>query len=137
VRATSSTARFPVAISVAMASRSRPVSRARAGIASDCCVNDRVPHNGSGHTKRRLCHHSWTTCPHASKSLTRTVGRSFTLEDRTPQDGHGASRSRHSITTLKSLSLSRSRPVTTNSSSSPNSTDVLSIMLVASLLLTE
>ena len=132
VWATSSTARFPEAISVAIASRSRQVSRALAEIASDCCVNEPVSHSGSGQARRRLRHHSSTTCPHASRSLTRTNGRSLTRVVRTPHPGQGASRSRCSITTLRSLLLSRSRPVTTNSSSSPNSTDVLSIMLVAS-----
>lgn len=70
--ATSSTARFPEAISLANAVRNRMVRRARAGIAPDCCVNERVAHSGCGQARRRLCHHSCTTCPQASKSLTCT-----------------------------------------------------------------
>ncbi|GGL45796.1 hypothetical protein H9L10_11990 [Phycicoccus endophyticus] len=137
VRATSLTARFPEAISVASAVRNRLVSRARVGIASDCCVNEPVPQSGSGQASHRLHHHSSITCPHASRSFTRTSGRSFTRVVRTPHAGQGAARSRCPMTPFRSLLLSRSRLVTTNSPSSPNSTAVLSIMLVASLLLKE
>ena len=33
------------------------------GIASDCCVNERVAQRSSGQVRRRLRHHSSTTCP--------------------------------------------------------------------------
>ena len=92
----------PEAIAVARASRSRPVSRARAGIASDCWVNVPLGQGGSRHRRRRLRHHSCTACPLASKSLTRTTGRSLTRLVNTPHAGQAASLSRCSMTTRRS-----------------------------------
>lgn len=69
-----------------------------------------------------------------ARSFTATVGRSLTCAVSTPQAGQAASLAGRSITTRTVSSVSRSTLETTNSSSSPNSTDVVPIMLVALLL---
>lgn len=132
--ATSLTARLPDAIAEPIFSRSRVVSRDRAGTARDCCVNVAVPQAGSRHTKRRLSHHRSVLWPEADKSLTRTSGRSLILEVSTPHSGQAPSGSMTSMTTRTVSASIRSSCRTVNSSSSPSSTDVPSFMLVASLL---
>ncbi|GEM_PF-4599541 len=131
--ATSATARFDPAIAVANAWRSRLVSRDRSPISTLAWVNERRGHCSCRHSSRRLRHHSATCWPDAGRSLIRTSGRSLTRQLSCPQSGHAASTAIVSITTWTISSVTRTTS-TTRKDSRPNSKDVGSSMLVASLL---
>ena len=132
--ATSETARFPAAIARASLSRSRSVSLARGRIASLAWVNDLRGQSASRQASRRFRHHNSTAWPLAGRSLIRRSGRSFTRALITPHAGHGASLDRISMMILTRPGPIRATPSTSNSSSIPNSTEVASDTLVASLL---
>jgi hypothetical protein len=132
-RAMSDTGRFDRAIEAATRSRSRAMARDLAGICRVAAVNERRGHAGSVHSSRRCRHHSSTRRPDAGRSLTRRSGRSFTHPDSTPHAGHAASRAAGSITTRTSCGPTSCTSSTTWSSR-PNSSDVMSDMLVASPL---
>ena len=88
--ATSATARLEPTMHTASFSRSRAVTRPHRQLPV-ACVNVARGQACSRHTRRRLRHHNWTSCPDAGGSLTRRSGRSFTRPT-APHSGAGSLR---------------------------------------------
>jgi len=84
---TSDIARLVVTTAAATLTRSRAVSRARAGSWSLTWVNDPREHSRSAQTNRRLRTDTRNATTPCGRSLTRHTGRSFTSDEATPHDG--------------------------------------------------